>query len=92
MTTPLTEGRSNKRRMTAAASWVGTPAIAEIAEGPHFVARPVMRWSMAVSGLGDGPGSRFGAGGGDSGARRVLPRRSAGLRGPGWPDSGRRNA
>ena len=29
-------------RMTAAASWVGTPAIAEIAEGPHLVARPVI--------------------------------------------------
>ena len=32
--------------MTAAASWVGTPAIAEMAEGPHFVARPVILWSM----------------------------------------------
>ncbi len=61
MKTPFTDGRSNRRRMTAAASWVGTPAIAEMADGLHFVARPVIRWSMAVSGLGGGGSARRGA-------------------------------
>ena len=93
MKTPLTEGRSNRRRMTAAAWWVGTPAIAEMAEGPHLVARPVILCSMGgLRGWGDGPGSWSGAGDGNSGARRVLPRRPTGPPDSGWPDSGWRNA
>ena len=62
MKTPLTEGRSNRRRMTAAASWVGTPAIAEIAEGPHFVARPVIPVEHGGLRAGKGMGVRRPAG------------------------------
>ena len=43
--------------MTAAARCVGTPAIAEMADGPHLTARPVILWSMTVSGL-EGHGLR----------------------------------
>ena len=45
----LASGVTDMRRgMNTLALQVGTPAIAEIAAGPHFVARPVILCSMAV--------------------------------------------